>query len=291
MTAALTPVERPAGAVPREPMLPHFATLDAVVPEAYGISTFTFHFDEKDHAARYRFRSGQFNMLYLPGFGESAISMSSSPHEPESIGHTIRFAGNVTRGLARLRPGDRIGIRGPFGVPWPVDQARGKDLLIAAGGIGLAPLRPVIYEVLRNRSDFGRVVLLYGARTPADLLYTAQLEGWRAAGLEVLVTVDRAEPDWHGHVGVGALLFYRMRINPKETVVFTCGPEVMMRFTIYEALARRVPPESIWVSLERNMKCAVGFCGHCQLGPLFVCRDGPVFNFAAIEDLFNREEF
>lgn len=290
MTAIVAP-SRSVRPVPREPMTPTFATIESIRSEAYGISTYTLRLDDEAAASAYRFRAGQFNMLYLPGFGESAISMSSDPGTVGSIGHTIRFAGNVTRGIARLKPGQKIGVRGPFGRPWPVDQAVGKDVLLVAGGIGLAPIRPVIYEMLARRRDFGRVILLYGARTPADLLYAEEMEAWREAGVEVLVTVDRADQEWQGYLGVVPLLFYRVRFHPKETVLFTCGPEVMIRFVVYEAIARRVPRESIWVSLERNMKCAVGFCGHCQMGPLFVCRDGPVFEFSKIEPFFAEEDF
>lgn len=272
-------------------MVPVPAVIESIKPEAYGITTFGVKITNPRDAAAYSFLPGQFNMIYLPGFGESAISMSSDPVNRETIGHTIRFAGNVTRALSRLKLGDMIGIRGPFGAPWPIEQAVGKDLLIVAGGIGLAPLRPVIFEVLHRRSDFRRVILLYGARTPADLLYTDEFEAWQQNGIEVHVTVDRADADWKGQVGVVPLLFYRIRLDQSDTAVFTCGPEVMMRFVIYEAIARRVPTDAIWVSLERNMKCAIGFCGHCQFGPNFICKDGPVLSFKTVEPFYNKEEF
>lgn len=274
-----------------DPMLPAPAWIRSIKPEAYGISTFTLAFAEADLGAAYRFLPGQFNMLYLPGFGESAISMSSDPGNPAEIGHTIRFAGNVTRAVSRLKAGDMVGIRGPFGSAWPMQAAVGRDVLIVAGGIGLAPLRPVLFEVIRRRSEFKRVILMYGARTPADLLYTDDFESWQQEGIEIHVTVDRADDQWHGQVGVVPLLFYRIRLDHSQTVVFTCGPEVMMRFVIYEAIARRIPTDAIWVSLERNMKCAVGFCGHCQFGPTFICRDGPVLSFRAVEPFYNKEEF
>jgi NAD(P)H-flavin reductase len=286
MTATIAlPPPLPAA---EEPMLPRRAIVRAIKPEAYGISTFTLEMADRSH---FSFRAGQFNMLYLPPFGESAISMSSAPGDVSQFDHTIRFAGNVTRAIGRLQPGAEIGVRGPFGRSWPIEQARGRDLLLVTGGIGLAPLRPVVLDVIRRRSDFRRVLLLYGARTPADLLYTAELPEWEAAGIEILVTVDRADLEWKGQVGVVPVLFYRVRLDPKSTIVFTCGPEVMMRFVVYEAIARRIQPDAIWVSLERNMKCAVGFCGHCQMGPLFICRDGPVLPFATVAPLFNHEEF
>jgi NAD(P)H-flavin reductase len=274
---------------PLEPMLPRSAVIESVQPKAYGISTFSLRF--QDPAPGFRFQPGQFNMLYLPGFGEVAISISSDPSAPQALGHTIRFAGNVTRALGRMKPGDVLGLRGPFGTGWPVTTAYGRDLVIVAGGIGLAPLRPVIYTVMRNRSHFGRVVLLYGARTPSELLYTAEFESWQQKEIEVHITVDRADENWTGLVGVVPQLFYRVRLDHRRTLVMSCGPEIMMRFVVYEALARRIPKESIYLSMERNMKCAVGFCGHCQFGPNFICKQGPVFDFASIEPFFGREDF
>ncbi|SPE23461.1 Cytosolic bidirectional (NiFe)-hydrogenases (NADP coupled, Group 3b), diaphorase subunit [Acidobacteriia bacterium SbA2] len=274
-----------------DPMLPLSAVIEEIQPEAYGISTFSVVFTNTAQSATYHFGPGQFNMIYLPGFGEVAISISSDPGTPQVIGHTIRYAGSVTRAIGRLRAGDMVGLRGPYGSSWPLEKALGKNLVMVSGGIGLAPLRPVALSILRHREDFGRVVLLYGARTPADLLYTAEFERWQAGGIEVHTTVDLADETWHGLVGVVPALFYRIRVDPKQTVVMTCGPEIMMRFVIYEALARRIPKESIFLSMERNMKCAIGFCGHCQFGPTFICKEGPVLNFAAIEAFFGKEDF
>ncbi len=207
------------------------------------------------------------------------------------MGHTIRVAGVVTRALARLQPGDQLGVRGPYGSRWPMDNRPGTNLVIVAGGIGLAPLRPVILSVLRQREAYGRVLLLYGARTPSDLLYTGEFDKWREGNIDVHVTVDLGDENWKGQVGVVPQLFYRIRMDHKNTVVMSCGPEIMMRFVIYEALARRIPKDRIYISMERNMKCAVGFCGHCQFGPTFICKQGPVFNFAAIEPFFGKEDF
>jgi NAD(P)H-flavin reductase len=272
-------------------MLPSPAVIEAIKPEAYGISTFSLRFVDSGGPAAYRFQPGQFNMLYLPGAGEVAISISSDPGEPQLLGHTIRYAGNVTRALGRLKVGHRVGVRGPYGTPWPLEKAAGKSLVIVAGGIGLAPLRPLILSVLRRRDAYGRVVLLYGARTPADLLYTGEFARWQEGNVEVHVTVDLADEHWKGQVGVVPQLFYRIRVEPKQTVVMTCGPEIMMRFVIYEALARRIAKDAIYLSVERNMKCAVGFCGHCQFGPTFICKQGPVLNFASIEPFFGKEDF
>jgi len=272
-----------------EPMLPYTATVRAIRPEAYGISTFSLEYN--DPQAPLGFQPGQFNMLCLPGFGEVAISICSDPNSPRTMEHTVRYAGGVTRAIGRLRVGDTVGMRGPYGTSWPMHLTEGKDLMLVSGGIGLAPLRPVILEALHRRSSFGRVLLLYGGRTPQDLLYTSEFEKWQDGGIEMHVSVDRADETWKGQVGVIPMAFYRTRLDYRNTLVLTCGPEIMMRFVIYEAMARRIPKEAIYLSMERNMKCAIGFCGHCQLGPVFICKQGPIFRFSQIEPFFGREEF
>lgn len=269
----------------------HVARIAGIHREVPGISTYELVFEDPQVAQRFRFQPGQFNMLYLPGFGESAISISSDPERRETLSHTIRVAGNVTRALARKKVGDQIGARGPYGSPWPMAVCRGHDVVLACGGVGLAPLRPAIYHLLNHRDDYGRVFLLYGARTPADLLYQAEFETWRNGGLEVEVTVDLGAEDWRGHIGVVPILFYRLRLNAAKTCVLTCGPEIMMRFVIFEALARKLRPDKIFMSMERNMKCAVGFCGHCQLGPAFVCKDGPVFTYEQMAPYLHLDDF
>lgn len=274
-----------------EPTLPRPAVVQTIKAEAYGIATFGLAFQDAADAAGFSFHPGQFNMLYLPGFGESAISIASDPAEPRALEHTIRYAGMVTRGFSRLKVGSTIGLRGPYGSRWPLELASGKDLLIVAGGIGLAPLRPVILSILRHREAYGRVQMLYGGRTPQDLLYTDEIDRWQQGGIEIQISVDRAEQSWHGFVGVIPMAFYRIKVDPKKTLVFTCGPEIMMQFVLYESLARRIPKKNIYLSLERNMKCAVAFCGHCQYGPNFICREGPILNYAAIEPFFMKEEF
>jgi len=273
------------------PLSPHLAHLVAVRPEAPGIATYTLELADPGLRARYAFAPGQFNMLFLPGIGECAISLSSDAAEPGRLAHTVRAVGSVTRAIARLRPGDAIGVRGPYGSAWPVDRLRGRDLIVVAGGIGLAPLRPVIYHLVRHRQAYGRVQLLIGARVPADLLYVAEYDAWRASDIEVVETVDRADDAWTGRVGVVPVLFYQLRPDPKRTAVLTCGPEIMMRFVIYEALARRIPKEAIFLSLERNMKCAVAVCGRCQYGPIFLCKDGPVLSYDRVEPFFSVEEY
>jgi len=270
--------------------LPDLAIIGGIKAETPGIHTYDLTFDDPQVAAKYRFLPGQFNMFYVPTAGEVAISISSDPEETNKLGHTIRAAGNVTQALARLGIGDQLGIRGPFGSSWPMEECKGNDVVLACGGVGLAPLRPAIYSILNHRSEYGRVILLYGARTHSDLLFADEYESWRQRGLEVELTVDVGHPDWQGNVGVVPVLFYRLRLQAAKTRLLTCGPEIMMRFVVFEALARRLKPGHIYLSMERNMKCAVGLCGHCQLGPVFVCKDGPVFTYEQMEPYMHVED-
>lgn len=237
------------------------------------------------------FAPGQFNMLYVYGVGEIPISISGDPARRDVLVHTTRAVGTVTRAMSELKVDSILGIRGPFGSVWPVQIGRGKDIVIVAGGIGLAPLRPAMYSVLAQRENYGRVVLLYGARSPADVLYRKQLEQWRAHfDLDVFVTVDRATGNWRGSVGLVTQLIGRAPFDPQNSVAMVCGPEVMMRFTTMELEKRGVNSDHIYISLERNMKCAIGLCGHCQLGPVFVCKDGPVFLHSRVKHLLTQWE-
>ncbi len=222
---------------------------------------------------------GQFTMLYALGVGEVPVSVSGSP-----LLQTIRAVGPVTSALCAARPGTVIGVRGPFGTHWPVVEAKGRDLLIVAGGVGLPPVRPALRHALEHRADYGRVILLYGARTPADIVFRKEIERWRSRmDLEVDVTVDSAGGDWRGRVGVVTTLIPRVRIDPDETTAFVVGPEVMMRFTARALVDEGVEPEQIWISMERSMRCGIGLCGHCQYGPSLVCRDGAVYPYPEIE--------
>jgi NAD(P)H-flavin reductase len=242
-------------------------------------------------AGDFAFAPGQFNMLYVWGVGEVPISISGDPARPRTLTHTIRAVGPVSEALCRLPRGATVGVRGPYGNHWPVEAAPGSDVVVAGGGIGLAPLRPVLYHLLAHRADYGNIVLLYGARTPQDLLYTDELARWRGRfDLEVGVTVDKATNGWQGHVGTVTTLIPKAGFDPAHTVAFVCGPEIMMRFTIRELQSRGVPDERIFISMERNMKCAIGLCGHCQLGPFFICKDGPVFAYSAIKEWFGKRE-
>ncbi|MFP4147859.1 MAG: FAD/NAD(P)-binding protein [Nitriliruptoraceae bacterium] len=237
------------------------------------------------------FEPGQFDMVYVYGVGEAAISISSDPATPGLLSHTIRAVGWVTKALNDLQPGTTIGIRGPYGRPWPMAEAEGKDLVIVAGGIGLAPVRPAIVQALRQRERFGRIVVLVGARSPRDLVFRDDLDRWhRDAGIDVHITVDSAVRGWSGRVGVVTRLIPRVPFDPEHAVVLTCGPEVMMWHAAQALLARGVPAERVYVTLERNMRCGVGTCGHCQLGPVFLCRDGPVFTWPEVAELLDVRE-
>lgn len=259
--------------------------IDPLMPEPMTVlrarheteDTFTFDLDARPRGG-FRFAPGQFNMLYAFGSGDVPISISGDPLRPALLTHTVRAVGPVTRALEQLRKGDVVGVRGPFGAAWPVDEASGKDVVLVAGGIGLAPLRPSIYGILSRRQAFGKVCIAYGARSPSELLYVKELEKWRGRmDVELEVTVDRADSDWRGNTGVVTKLLRQFQLSHANTVAMLCGPEVMMRFASRELEGLGVPASRIYLSMERNMKCAVGSCGHCQLGPTFICKDGPVY--------------
>jgi NAD(P)H-flavin reductase len=244
--------------------------------------TFTVEIEPAAIDNPFVFSPGQFNMLYVFGVGEVPISISGHSVGRQTIAHTTRAVGTVTRAMGKLKRGELLGVRGPFGSNWPTEAADGHDVVLVAGGIGLAPLRPVIDRLLRRRSKARRLVLLCGARTPDDLLYARQLERWDEK-CEVHVTVDRATGTWRGNIGVVTALIPRTPFDPQTAIAMVCGPEIMMRFTVRELLKRGVSENRIFLSLERNMKCATGFCGHCQFGPEFICKDGPVFCYDRVK--------
>lgn len=274
-----------------DPMLPNWAKIVKIENEAPGVNTYWLQFTDPKVQKAFSFQPGQFNLLTIPGYGEAAISISSHPKNKETIGHTIRLTGNVTNAIDRLGVGGTLGLRGPFGSCWPVEELKGRDIYIAAGGIGLPPLRPAIYHIIDNRADYGKVVLIYGARTPEDLQFTKEFDDWEKADIELMICVDSCDDTWTGLVGVVPMLFYNLRIDPKKGALLTCGPEIMIHFSAYEAIARRIPRKRIFVSLEKNMKCGFGSCGHCQLGPYFVCKDGPVFSYKQIGPYLEVEDF
>ncbi|HVP54613.1 MAG TPA: FAD/NAD(P)-binding protein [Candidatus Eisenbacteria bacterium] len=272
-----------------EPMLPAPYRIQRVKQETD--DTFTLELVPADSAEGFSFAPGQFNMLYVYGVGEVPISISSDPSDAPLLQHTTRVVGTVTKAMRLLKRGDMLGIRGPFGTHWPVEDATGRDVVIVAGGIGLAPLRPALYRLMAQREKYRKIVLLYGTRTPEDILYRHELEHWRGKfDLEIQVTVDRAASSWRGNVGVVTTMIPRAPFDPSNTAAFICGPEVMMRFTAMELQKRGVATVRTYLSMERNMKCGIGLCGHCQYGPVFTCKDGPVFTYDRIAALLGRAE-
>jgi NAD(P)H-flavin reductase len=243
------------------------------------------------NGARGKFTPGQFSMLWVCGVGELPISISGDPAQPESLTYTVRSVGPATQSLVSREVGQTVGVRGPYGKGWPIEHATGRDIIVAAGGIGLAPLRPVIYHVLANRAEYGRLTILYGARNPRDILFRKELAAWaKLPDTQVLSTVDYGGVSWRGHVGVVTTLFKMLRLQPSRTTAMVCGPEIMMRVVARELIHRGVSGNDVHLSMERNMKCGVGLCGHCQWGPHFVCQDGPVFPFSQIAPLLDRYE-
>lgn len=270
-----------------DPMLPNPYRVQRVRKETQ--DTFTLELEPANGQSDFHFAAGQFNMLYIYGVGEVPISISGDPGKPRKLVHTTRAVGVVTSAMQQLRRDDMVGVRGPFGNDWPVVEAQGKDVVIVAGGLGLAPVRPALYHVLNHREKYGNVVLLYGTRTPNDILYRREVEKWRARlDVDVHVTVDRAIHPWRGNVGVVTRLIPKSPFDHLNAVAMICGPEVMIRFTVLELERRGVLPDNIFISMERNMKCATGFCGHCQWGPNFVCKDGPVFRYSEIKPFFGQ---
>ena len=274
-----------------DPMVTHPWVITEVKQETSDTFTLFLEPEVNPPDTEYSFLPGQFNMLYLFGVGEVPISICSDPSARSVIGHTTRMVGTVTNIMGGLEVGDSLGVRGPFGSSWPVESCKGQDVIIVAGGIGLAPLRPAMYHILNNRDDYNRVSLLYGARTQEDLLYRDELEHWSGRlDVEVFATVDRGTSNWFGNVGVVTRLIQRAPMDPANSIVMICGPEIMMKYCIPELHNRGIRNPEIYISLERNMKCAVGHCGHCQLGPEFVCKTGPVYRLDIVRSLINIEE-
>lgn len=274
--------------LPADVMLPEPMRIKRVVRDTKDV--FTFELDASERGG-FSFKPGQFNMLYPFGVGESAISISGDPAKQEKLVHTIRAVGTVTRALQRLEKGAVIGVRGPFGRPWPVEEAAGRDLVIIAGGVGLPPLRPVIYHALKSRDRYGKIVLVYGTRSPEDILYPKELERWRGKfDMQVEVTVDAADRSWKGNTGVVTKHIGRTTFDPQNTVAMMCGPEIMMRYSARELLGLGVPMSRVYITMERNMRCGAALCGHCQLGPSFVCKDGPVYRYDLMEPLLSIRE-
>ena len=279
----------PPQADKRSPLHPHPFRVLEIAEEIPGCMT--MRVEPNGARGNTAFAPGQFYMIYVFGHGEVPISVSGDPAKSEELTFTVMAVGSVTRKLCAVKPGAIVGLRGPFGSEWPVDKAKRRDVIVMAGGLGLAPLRPSIYRMLHNRKDYGNIALLYGTRQPRSIVFPKELADWREkAAIDVEVTVDTAGRDWPGKVGVVTELLKGRQVDPANTSALVCGPEIMMRFSAYALLDLGVAAENIHVSMERNMKCAVRMCGRCQFGPFFICDDGPVFSFDRVERLFKIRE-
>ena len=268
------------------PYLPHAAEVVERRDESRTIFTLRLRLRDVEARAAYRFEAGQFNMLYLFGVGEVAISIVSDPDDPELIDHTIRAVGRVTQGLQQLKPGDTLGLRGPFGRGWPLQAARGRDLLLVTGGLGCAPATSVIQYVLQRRAQYGRLTICHGVKHPDDLIYSDRIDAWcEAPDTQVLLSADQAAPAWRGRVGLVTKALDELDAAVFKGVAMMCGPEPMMRAAAEDLLRRGTAPQDIYLSIERNMHCAVGHCGHCMFGGQFICKDGPVFPYPKLRAL------
>ncbi len=273
-----------------DPMIPRLFLVKRKVRESH--DTVTLDLQPENPEEKPEFSPGQFNMLYTFGIGEVPISISGPAKGSDRYLQTIRGVGKVTQALNRLQRGQSVGLRGPFGNAWPIEEAKGRDVIIMAGGIGLAPLRPAIYSLLAQRHQYGDICLLYGARTQEDLLFLKEFESWRGRyGVQVRVTIDTGDQNWKGNVGVVTTLIPRVSFEPSNSIAMICGPEIMMRFSAMELIHAGLSEDKIYITMERNMKCAVGFCGHCQFGPAFICKDGPVFRYDRIKPFISLREF
>lgn len=265
------------------------ATIVGKIREAEDINTYRLRFVDEQARRQFRFKAGQFNMVYLFGVGEVAISIVSDPDEPELLDHTIRAVGRITKAIADLRTGDVLGIRGPFGQGWPLEEARGRNMVIVTGGLGCAPVVGAIEYILRRRTQYGSVTILHGVKTPQDLLYRERFDAWRRfPDTEVLLTSDQPDKSWSYHIGVVTELFELVSIDPPKSIVLMCGPEIMMRLGVPILIRRGIPATAIYVSLERHMECGIGLCGHCQMGPYFLCKDGPVMRYDRVAQWLGR---
>ncbi|HTN42661.1 MAG TPA: FAD/NAD(P)-binding protein [Nitrospiria bacterium] len=273
------------------PWIPYPAEVIGKRREALRVHTVRLKIRDEAIRRAYRFRPGQFNMLYVFGVGEVPISIVSDPDQPGVLDHTIRDVGKVTDALVGLKEGDTVGIRGPYGSWWPLEEARDMDVVIVTGGLGCAPVVSVINYVAHRRDRYGGLKIFHGVKTPKDLLYRARFRAWRKLpDTEVYLTADHPDREWKYKVGIVTNLFRQVRIDAGKSLVMMCGPERMMQSAARDLLAQGLPAERIYLSLERNMKCAIGFCGRCQFGPSFICKDGPVYRYDRIRTWFEMDE-
>lgn len=269
------------------PHLPHDAEIVERIQESPTLFTLRLRFIDPEVHAAYQFAPGQFNMLYLYGVGEIPISIVSDPMDEHMYDHTIRSVGRVTRALSNLKQGDHIGIRGPYGRGWPLKQAEQKDIIVVTGGLGCAPVVSVINYIMNRRERFGRVNIVQGVKHSSDFIWKTRYDRWRKSpATQVLLAADAGDPLWPWHIGPVTGLFEQLEFDSERALVMLCGPEGMMRVVIRYMLEQNIPERDLWLSMERNMQCALGLCGHCQYGDKFICRDGPVFCYSRIKELF-----
>ncbi|WP_133130773.1 FAD/NAD(P)-binding protein [Legionella yabuuchiae] len=274
----------------KDPYLPLTAQIIERKQESPTIVTLNTQF--VDPPSRFQFSPGQFNMLYLYGVGEVPISIASDPAEDNFLSHTIRTVGRVTKAMNTLKENDTIGIRGPYGRGWPVDRAKGRDVLIITGGLGCAPTVSLVRYILARRKYFGSLKILQGVKHSEDFIYRKQYKTWQeASDTEVHIAADQARSNWAWHKGYVTDLIDTLILNPKKTIVMMCGPEMMMRAAVKTLRNKLISEDDIYLSMERNMECAIGHCGHCQYGGLFICKDGPVFSYPEVKALFNKKGF
>lgn len=272
--------------------VPQMAVITNRIQESPTIFTLHMRLEDEVSQAAFDFSPGQFNMLYLPGVGEVPISLMSDPDDKHLIGHTIRAVGRVTQGLASLHIGDRIGLRGPYGKGWPMPFMEGKDIVVVTGGLGCAPVVAVIHYILRRRTNYGHLTIIQGVKKSEDMIWREQYAQWnRLPNTKVLVAADQGAPLWPWHVGRVTELFDQIPMQSDQTMVVMCGPEGMMHVSAQMLLDKGLSETSIFLSMERNMQCAVGHCGHCQFGGAFVCKDGPVFSWPQVKDLIKHRGF
>lgn len=274
------------------PYLPRQVEVVERIQESPSLFTLRLKFTEQSFQQQYSFEPGQFNMLYLHGVGEVPISIVSDPKDEHIMDHTIRNVGRVTNGLANLKTGDRIGIRGPFGRGWPLAAAERKDVVVVTGGLGCAPVVSVINYIMNRRERFGMVNIVQGVKHSSDFIWQERYDQWRKApDTNVLLAADAGEPLWPWHIGPVTGMFEELEFDKNRVIILMCGPEGMMRVVIKHMLEQGLGESDMWLSMERNMQCAVGHCGHCQYGAKFVCKDGPVFCYEEVKDLFGIKGF
>ncbi|MEE8582450.1 MAG: FAD/NAD(P)-binding protein [Dehalococcoidales bacterium] len=270
--------------------LPHMVVINKIIDEAPDVRTFHFNFKDKAQREKFTFESGQFGEFSVFGHGEAPFCISSSPTRPDHLECTVKRTGRLTNALHRLSVGAEIGFRGPYGNGFPLEELKGKNLVFVAGGIGLAPLRSLIWNVLDNREDYGKLDIVYGARSPADLVYKYDLAAWQKDDrFNMAVTVDRGDEKWQGTVGFVPQVLEQVAPSAQDAVAVVCGPPIMIRFTFPVLDKLGFTSEQMITTLEKRMKCGIGKCGRCNIGNIYVCRDGPVFNYQQIMDLVSSE--